>query len=361
MQYVYMSQLSVFLQKTVRTLLWLGGTVIFFRWLFTPLLPFLLALALSAMAEPAVQWLRRRMRVRRSVAAAAVTTALLLAVGGALTALLLRLVTELKQWSARLPEAANRFPAVWNGLLDRVGDWYSACPSFLRSALDTLANHLMEAGPSLAGDIGSWLMSAASSLIAALPDIGLFVVTAVLAVYFTSVQYPTILAFLKRQLPPDWQLKCHDAAQCFRATVLKWLRAELLLLSATFVILLIGFLWIGLDYALLAAVFTARVDALPVLGTGTVLIPWAAACLIAGNTGRGLSLLVLYAVAMLCHTLLEPRLLAGQADLPPVSALLAMYAGFHFAGVGGMVLAPLLLLLLKQFQDAGVVRIWRSQ
>ena len=82
-------------------------------------------------------------------------------------------------------------------------------------------------------------------------------------------------------------------------------------------------------------------------------------CLLAGNTGRALGLLTLYAAAMLAHTLLEPRRLAGQADLPPVSALLAMYLGFNFLGVGGMILAPVLLLLLKQFQDAGVVRIWK--
>ena len=62
---------------------------------------------------------------------------------------------------------------------------------------------------------------------------------------------------------------------------------------------------------------------------------------------------------MLTHSLLEPRLLAGQADLPPITALLAMYLSFHFMGVGGMILLPVLLLLVKQLQDAGVVRIWK--
>ena len=217
----------------------------------------------------------------------------------------------------------------------------------------------MEEGPSRAGDVGSWLMGAASSLLSALPDAGLFLMTTLLAVYFTSLSYPAILAFLKRQLPRSWQAKCRDAAQCFRSTILKWLRAEALLILATFVILLTGFLWMGLDYALLAAAFTALVDALPVLGTGTVLIPWALGCLLLGDTGRGLALLVLYAVGLIVHTLLEPRLLAGQADLPPITALLAMYLGFHFMGVGGMVLMPVCLLLLKQFQDAGVVKLWR--
>ena len=357
--FVYMSQLSVFLQRTITGVLWLVGAVIFFRWLLGPLMPFLLALALSAMAEPLVQRVRRLLKVRRSFAAALVTTFFLLVLGGGAGLVLGRLVLELRQWSARLPEAIAGFPAVWNGLIDRVEDWYASSPAFLRSALDALAEQLMEDGPSLAGDVGGWLMGAASSLLAALPDAGLFLMTTVLAVYFTSLSYPAILAFLKRQLPTAWQAKCRDAANCFRSTILKWLRAECLLLLATFVLLLIGFLWMRLDYALLAAAFTALVDALPVLGTGTVLVPWALGCMLLGDTGRGLALLTLYAVGLIVHTLLEPRLLAGQVDLPPITALLAMYLGFHFLGVRGMILLPLCMLLLKQFQDAGVVKLWR--
>ena len=333
--------------------------MIFFRFLLTPLLPFLLALALSAMVEPLVQKLRRGMKVRRSFAAMLVTTLLLLVFGGVLILLLARLVLELRQWSGHLPEAIAGFPAMWNGLLDKIEGWYAASPSFLRSLLDMVAGQLMDQGPDLAGEAGTWLMGAVSGLLAALPDLGLFLITTVLAVYFTSFSYPAILAFLKRQLPPSWQVRCRDAARCFRSTILQWLRAELLLILTTFVILLAGFWWMGLEYALLAAVFTALVDALPVLGTGTVLLPWAAGCFLLGNTGRGLALLIVYAVGTLVHSLLEPRLLAKQGDLPPITALLAMYLGFHFMGVGGMILLPVLLLLLKQFQDAGVIHLWK--
>ena len=354
-----MSQLSVFLQRTITALLWLGGAVVFFKWLLAPLLPFLLALALGAMMEPTVQKVRRGLRVKRGFAAALVTTLLLLVAGGGIVLALTRLAVELRQWSERLPQLIESFPPAWNGMLDQIELWYASCPAFLRSALDLLAGQLMEEGPGLAGAAGAWLMGAASSLLSALPDVGLFLVTTVLAVYFTSLSYPAILAFLKRQLPREWQARCRDAAHCFRSTILKWLRAEALLLLTTFAILLIGFLWMRLDYALLAAVFTALVDALPVLGTGTVLFPWALICFLTGSTERGLSLLVLYAVGLTVHTLLEPRLLAGQADLPPITALLAMYMGFRFMGVGGMILLPIVLLLLKQFQDAGVIRLWK--
>ena len=97
MQIVYMPQLSVFLRKTITTLLWLAGGVVFFRWLLAPLLPFLLALALSAMVEPLVQRLRRKMKVKRAFAAALVTTGLLLVLGGTVTALLVCLGIELQE------------------------------------------------------------------------------------------------------------------------------------------------------------------------------------------------------------------------------------------------------------------------
>ena len=276
--------------------------------------------------------------------------------GGGLALLVLRLVVELRAWSERLPEA---FPALWNSALDQVERWYISSPPFLRSALDNLALHLTEEGPSLAGTVGNWLMGAASRLLAALPDAGLFLVTTVLAVYFTSLSYPAILAFLKRQLPRRWQSRCRAAARCCRTAMLQWLRSELTLIAVTFLLLLIGFFWIGLDFALLAATFTALVDALPVLGVGTVLVPWALGCLLLGQPGQALALAALYAVVSVTHSLLEPRLLAGQGDLSPISALLAMYLGFQFMGVGGMILMPVVLLLLKQLQDAGVIRLWK--
>lgn len=340
-------------------ILWLAGIYLFFRFLFTPLLPFLLALGLSTLLEPLVQRIRSAMGVTRSFAAVTVTTALLLVLGGAVTLLAILLGDELAAWSSRLPEAVNAFPELWNRALDRVESWYATCPPFLRTALDHLASALSENTSELAGKIGSTIMEKVSSFAAILPSITLFCITTVLALYFTAVNYSTILAFLKRQLPSVWQSRCRSAAQCCRSAMLKWLRSELVLIATTFAIMLLGFLWMGIDFALLAAFFVALVDALPVLGTGTVLIPWAVFCFLLGDAGRSIALLALYGVALLVHSLLEPRLLAGQANLPSISVLLAMYLGYRFFGVSGMLLLPILLLLLKQLQDAGVVSFWR--
>lgn len=352
----------MFHEKSIRrafsAVSWLLAALIFLRVLFVPLLPFLLSLSLSALLEPWVQRLRRAMNVRRSFAAVVVTTATLIFLGGGALLLVLRLGQELSEWSRRLPQAIDAFPGIWNNTLDRLEGWYITCPQFLRTFLDEIAAALEKNTPTLIGRLGGILMEKLSALAAVLPGIGLFCITTILALYFTSVNYNVILAFIKRQLPDHWQSRCRSAAQCLRSAILKWLRSELLLILVTFLIVLLGLSWLKYDFALLAACFIALIDALPVLGAGTILIPWASACLLLGKTEQGLALGLLYAFALLVHSLLEPRLLAGQGGIPSIAILLAMYLGYHFFGIPGMIFLPLLLLLLKQLQDAGVVTIW---
>ena len=124
-------------------------------------------------------------------------------------------------------------------------------------------------------------------------------------------------------------------------------------------LLLAGFLLMGQRYALLLAAVTALVDALPVFGTGTVLLPWAAVCLLAGQAPRAVALAAMYAVISAVRSLLEPKVMAAQAGLPPLAALAAMYAGFRALGVAGMILLPMALLFVKQLHDEGYVGLWK--
>lgn len=350
---------TISLRRILTAAAWLGGGWLFFRYLLSPLLPFLLALGLSALLEPWVQRFRKAANLRRPFAAAVLTTLVLLTAGGAAAVLLFQLGTELAEWSAHLPDAVAAFPALWNSALSRVEGWYISCPPYIRSILDLAADTLGDNASSLAGKAATFFMEKISFAASHLPGVSLFFITTILALYFTGISYESILAFLKRQLPPHWQKRCRAAVHCCRTTMLTWLRSELLLVSTTFVILLAGFCWMGLPYALLAAFSIALVDALPILGTGTVLLPWAAFQFLLGDVRQGISLVAIYLSAFLIHSLLEPKLLAGRADLPPLAVLLAMYLGYHLIGVGGMIVLPIMLLLIKQLHDAEVIKLWR--
>ena len=142
-------------------------------------------------------------------------------------------------------------------------------------------------------------------------------------------------------------------------TIGRWLRAQCVLIVITFFQLLVGLLLIRQPYALLLAVVIAFIDALPVFGTGTVLLPWAVLCCLEGNFPKGIALTALYLVIWLVRSIMEPKLMAKSAGLPPLPALMAMYVGFCAMGVAGMILGPILLLLVKQLHDGGYLHLWK--
>ena len=320
-------------------LLWLGV-----RYLLRWLLPFLLALALAAAVEPVIAWCRRRMGLKRGFTAAVVT----IAVTGAILALAAVIVWQLIRQAAellgQLPGLLAGLPGMTEDLRQRLEDFCAACPQGLRSWLEEV--------PALLGIPG------AGAGAAALPGVFLFCGTTALAVFFTAGSYPRVMAFFRRQLGHRL-----DRARGVKANLLstlgKWCRAQAILLGVTFCELLAGFLLMGQRYALLLAAVTALVDALPVFGTGTVLLPWAAVCLLAGQAPRAVALAALYAVISAVRSLLEPKVMAAQAGLPPLAALAAMYAGFRALGVAGMILLPMALLFVKQLHDEGYVGLWK--
>ena len=336
-----------------------AGVYVGLRFLLVPLLPFLIALGLSMLLEPWVQRWRRRLGLRRDFTAAAATTVLLAVSGGGLLFLAGKLLQQAADCLDALPQLLRQLPHLLDGLEERYAGLYRSCPPEVRQWLDGALARISEEGLSLVSGLSGSLLSWASGLVGKLPGILLFLATTVLAAYFTAVSYPAIIAFVRRQVPQRWQRSLSAAAKTLRSTFWKWIKAESLLCLVTFCLLLLGFWYLGVDYALLTAALTAVVDALPVLGAGTVLVPWAVYHLLLGGVPRGIALLALYAIILLIRSFLEPRVMAAQAGLPPLSALLAMYLGYSLFGVWGMLLLPILLLFVKQLQDGGMIHLWK--
>ena len=167
-------------------------------------------------------------------------------------------------------------------------------------------------------------------------------------VFFLAASYPTLCAAAKRRLSPRAQQRLRFWRDGVTHSLTRWLRAQAILCSLTFCQLLAGFWLLGERYSLLAAFLITLVDALPVFGTGTVLIPWALAELLLGSVPRGAALVILYLCTLTVRSITEPKLVAAQAGLPPIASLMAMYLGARAFGVAGMVLFPLLLLLAAQ-------------
>lgn len=331
----------------------------FFRFLLRWLLPFLLALGLSAALEPLILRCQKHLHLRRDFTAAALTLSALLSLGAALYRLLAALVQQATAFLSRIPILLAEFPALLQHWQLRWNTLCAALPESVRQWAGGLSGRINDSSFTLLTEWSSSLLTRLTGFVVSLPDAALFCATTVLAAFYTSVRYPEIRAFLRRQIPPRRRSDASGIKQNVCLTVSRWLRAEALLWLVTFCILLAGLLLLRQPYALLLAFLISFVDLLPILGTGTVLLPWAALSFFAGRAPFSAALLILQLILTLQRSFLEPKFLAAQAGLPPIATLLAMYLGFCCFGVGGMILFPVLLLLAKQLQDAGFLHLWK--
>ena len=325
-----------FLLRLLYAALALAGLWLALRFLLPWLLPFLLAFGLAALLEPAVRLLMERLHLPRRGAAALCTAALTAAVLGGLALVVWRVGYELSLLLGRLPTLLAGLPTLADGLERWAYRFLIALPvQFQTLARDALEG-LLEQGIALPNRFYDALAGAVTGLASALPAAAL-------------------LDGLRRRLPPPWRTRLGRVAGGLREALGGWLKAQGLLMLITFGELAAGFLLLRVELSLLLAGLVALVDALPVFGTGTVLLPWAVLALLGGDVRMSVGLLVLYSVISLVRSLLEPRLVGARVGLPPLAALVCMYVGFQALGVLGMLLAPLAAVLARQLWDSGLL------
>lgn len=329
------------------------------RYLLLWLLPFIIALGLSALAEPAIDFCRRKMCLRRSFTAAVLTLTLLGVLAALVSVLLVQLLRQGYAFLSGLPQQLEHLPEILDTLQARFDQFCAACPEALRERLESFLDEISTPLTALFQQFSTWCLGFVTDALSKVPQLFLFCLTTVLALFFTASSYPAIMAFFRRQLPVQRLETARGVKANLFSTLGKWLRAELTLLLITFAQLLLGFFLLHEPYALLLAFVICLIDALPVLGTGTVLLPWAIGCFLLDNIPRGIALIALYTLITLVRSIMEPRIMASQVGLPPLVALVALYVGFCVMGVGGMLLFPVALLFIKQLHDGGYLKLWK--
>ena len=329
------------------------------RFLLPWLAPFLVALGAAALLEPAVGSMSRH-GWRRSIAAGVMTLAALAGVGALLYALASRGISALTDFAKQVPELVGAAEQSLSRLEARVLAYIASAPEGVRSYLEAAISSLGESLYALPAMLSQWGLALVARTAQASPDTLLFAVTAGIGTYFASASYPQLMAFLAAQIPDSLRRRFSGVGGDLKGSFGGWLRAQLILMLMTFFELLLGFLLLRVPAALLVAAATALIDALPVFGTGTVLVPWALYCLLTGETGRGIGLLICWGVTNLVRSCAQAKLLGDQIGLEPLASLTAIYIGWRVKGVLGMLLFPLILVTLCQLNERGIVRLWRT-
>ena len=311
---------------------WLG-----LRLVLPLMYPFLLGALLALGAEGVADFLERRLRLPRFLAAGLAVGALVAGLGGLMLLLAALAVSQLGGLCEALPSIAATVRSGLALLENRLLSLGSGLPGY-RQAITGLFSD----GEELITKVGRLVLGRAGAILTRLPGQTLSLGTALLSGFMICAKLPSIRTRLRsRRADPRLEALQKALGKLKNAGKL-YLCSQLKLMGVTFCLLFAGFSLLRVGYPLLIALLVTLVDALPVLGTGSILIPWALVCFLEGSGARALGLLGLYATAALTRSVLEPKLVGSHLGLDPLVTLMAMYCGLRLWGLWGMLLLPML-------------------
>ncbi len=335
-------------------LLWL-----LFRYAFGVALPFLVAYLLSRLIRPVVDSLCRRRRIPRGLVAA---IAVVLITGTTVALVysgLRRGITELTHFVESVVTDGDGMLAAVDSLADRLASATAHIPGLrhlrehedyatLMTRLDALiSTAVTRLGETLADRLPTLAMSVAARI----PDVLLSLTVLLLACYYFTADNGRLrrglAAVANRFLPHTARAAWPPIGRRLAALGRGYIRASLLLGGMTFLLGFIGLTVLRVRYAFLLALVLAVVDFLPLLGTGVILVPWAATAALLGHPGQAIGLGILWGVCTLARQITEPRLMGAGLDIHPLLSLVAMYAGLTWFGIGGMLVSPILVAAVK--------------
>ncbi|NLM75663.1 MAG: sporulation integral membrane protein YtvI [Clostridiaceae bacterium] len=337
------------LKKTLSTILKVVLVIVVFLLSFRIvkyIVPFLLAYFFASLIEPIVKFIERKLRIPRKVGTVFSILFVLGTFFSIIGFLIYRLIKEIENVYYSININVDGITSFFNRLISEINIIFIQLPEEITEILNQAARNLAVQLQDLLNkvfDIAQMSIKFALNL----PQIIIFILVTILATYFMSSDKTKILNFLDVQIPSNWLKKTRGITSNIFTALFGWIRAQFILMIITFSELLVGLLVIGIENPLLIALTIAVVDVLPVLGAGTVLIPWGIVNIIFGNTKLGLSLLLLYVIILFVRQLIEPKIVGQQIGVHPLLTLFGMYVGLQIFGVLGLFAGPIIVVIIR--------------
>lgn len=370
----------------------LGLTYLFFKYVFWLLLPFIAAFFLAAVLQRPANFLSRKTPLKKGLVSvflvlliAAILAMILVLTGARIASEAQGLVRWIGAQFATLPQLLETVREKMLALTTKLPEGLKASAMEGIDRLFQTANGSAQAaaeeateeavsGSALVGILSKFNLSMLQKPVSGvwntakqIPTIVVGVLISIISSCFMTTGYDGIVTFIKNQVPSEKRRTLSTVKELFFSSILKMIKSYLLIICITFVEMFVGLTVLRLigaykgEYVATVAIAVALIDIFPVLGTGTVLIPWAIISFIMGNIGMGIGLIVLYAVITVIRQIIEPKLVAANLGLPPVVTIMCMYIGLQLFSVLGIFIMPLLVTMIKLLNDRGILHVWKTQ
>lgn len=318
------------------------------------LIPFILAWLISGLLSPIVYFIHNKTKINKtlltflSLIMFIIICSLLVSVIGFL------IINQAENLLSRFPEIAELTTKI---VVKRVNDLLKltdTIPSYLSNNLEfdtktILQNINLSVTTILASLIG---------VVAFIPNILVSIIVMFVASFFMTKDR-TKLVKLERKFFSNNFFK-HKIILVIKHDILLvfvgYLKAQVILMSITFVELSIGLSILSVPHSILIALGISILDVLPILGTGTIFIPWVIILLFYKDFSMAIGIFAVYLVATLTRQSIEPKIISTQIGIHPLITLITIYTGIRILGFSGIIIAPLFVICLVAIKKSGILK-----
>ena len=322
-------------------------------------MPFILALLLAMAINPLILKIQSRVKFRRSKITIFVLVIIFSLSLTVLWILLSAIATE-------VIGLLNGWEELFNGFQQSIQNLEAITQEMLlkinsdieipdHGIIDSLTSTIFEYLKVAVSDFSS-LTAFARDRVVGITSFGVSVLIFAMGCYFITTDYPTICNNLANRLGVNLTELLNQVKAITIAAFGGYIKSRAIVAAGVGFIIFIGFILIGQEYALLLALIMAVLDFIPIIGSGTLLVPWSIIDLLTGNITQGLQLLAIYGVVTVYRNIAEPKVVGDKTGLSPTLSLITIYIGMRVAGVVGMILGPVLTIVIINSLKIGVLR-----
>lgn len=316
-------------------------------------MPFVIGFILSLIADPLVKFLEKRIKIKRKYG----TVLLIILVIGALVLLCygagLALVIGLRGFMEYLPTMYENAAAELSEASERLQAALHRISYLRQLDVADFGSVLQDAANSLLSNYKEPTVSAIGDIAGSIPDMFVKVIMGLVATYFFIADRERLLAAIEQHMPEHFRQKTLVIYTQILRAVGGYFKAQFKIMGVIYVVITVGLMILKVNYAWLIGFAIAFLDMLPVFGTGTVLVPWAAIKVFSGNFTTAAGMVVLYGVSLVVHQVIQPKLVGESVGLDPFVTLFFMYIGYQFKGVLGMIIAIPVGMIVFNLYEAG--------
>ncbi|MUT64447.1 sporulation integral membrane protein YtvI [Paenibacillus sp. NEAU-GSW1] len=338
---------------SVKTLLLLAVGLLLLYLLFTVGAPFLLALVVAIFIEPLTQLFVGKFRMNRLIASTISSTLFTVILLGLMALLGVKIVTELLAFAQRVPGYVSDANTYVTQLMDETKTLYEHLSP---DAVAQVENWLTGLGNTLTSMVKS-LSSAVISFASGIPGMFIFFIVFLVAVYMFGYSLNTMKASVLSLFEEKSRPQVNEVLVNLKKSIFGFLRSQIILSAMTYAISIVGLLILDVKYPLAIALLIVIVDIMPILGTGSVLVPWGAYLAVTGDLYTGIGLFILFLFITVFRRIVEPKILGDSVGIGSLAALISLYVGFKLVGVIGVFLGPLVIIIYMAARKAGLFKI----